>query len=57
MWMQIELSRWTTFSMSRGKCGTKFKSRIFNLIIQNNNLGTRSDIALRWMPQILTDEM
>ena len=51
----------------KGGCDTKlsgrqswpsrnFKSIIFKLIIQNSSLGTRCEIADRWMPQNLTNE-
>ena len=33
-----------------------FRSNIFKIIIQNSSLGTRSEIALRWMPQKPTKE-
>ena len=43
-------------NMSTGKYGSNFKSVIFKLIIQNSSMGFRCLIALRWMPQDLTDE-
>ena len=45
----------TLNSLAPRRCGSNFKSMIFKLILQNNILATRGDIALRWMPQNLTN--
>ena len=37
-------------SLGPGRCGTNSISIIFKFIIQNNSLGTNSEIAIRWMP-------
>ena len=39
-----------------GSCGGNFKSMIIKLSMQNSILGTQCEIALRWMPQNLTNE-
>ena len=43
-------------SSAPGICGRNFKSTLFKLIIQKNSLSTRSEIALSWMPQNLTNK-
>ena len=43
-------------SLATGRCGRSFKSIIFKLIIQNSRLDPCSEIALRWMPQDITDD-
>ena len=43
-------------SLAPGKYESNFKSIIYELIMQNNNLGTHCEIALRWMTQNLTDD-
>ena len=43
-------------SLTPGRCGWDFKSIIFTLIIQNNSLDTCCEIALRGLPQSLTNE-
>ena len=37
-------------------CDSNFKSILFKLILQIRSLGTTCEIALRWMPQNLTNE-
>ena len=39
-----------------GRCGSNFKSIIFKLIMQDTSLGTRREIALRFMPQIFINK-
>ena len=43
-------------SLASGRYGNKFKSVIFKLVTQNSSLGTCCSIALRCMPQNLTNE-
>ena len=43
-------------SLTPGRCGSNFKSLIFRLIIQHSSLGTCCEIALRWMPENLTNK-
>ena len=43
-------------SLVPGRCGCNFESIIFKFIMQSSELGSRCEIALRWMPQNLTDE-
>ena len=40
-----------------GRCGSNFVHIIFELIAQNNSLGTGNEIALKWVPENLTNEM
>ena len=42
-------------SLASERCGSNL-SIFFKLIMQNNILGTRCNIVLRWMPQDLTDD-
>ena len=42
--------------ISPWECGSRGKSLIFKLNVQNSSLCTRCDIALRWMPKNLTYE-
>ena len=42
--------------MSPGSCGNNFKSRLFTLIMEKDNLGTHYEIVFMWMPQNLTDK-
>ena len=43
-------------SLVTRRCGSKFKSIIFKLIIQKASLDTCHEIALRWMPWNCTNE-
>ena len=43
-------------SLDPGRCGSYSKNTIFKLIINNSSLGIHCLIALRWMPQNVTDE-
>ena len=43
-------------SLVPGRCGSNFKDITFKLVIQNCSLCTRCEVALRWMPQNLTNE-
>ena len=40
----------------RGRCGSKIKSIIFKLIVQNSSLDTRCEIGLNWMPKNVANE-
>ena len=51
-----DLHGWGIYSLAPGRCGSNFKSIIFKLIIQNSNLGTFCEIALRWIPQNFINE-
>ena len=42
-------------SLSPWRCGNNLEGIIFKLITQNSGFGTRYEIALRWMPQHLTN--
>ena len=50
--------KWTSFntfnSLAAGRCYSN--SNIFNLVTKNGSLGTHCEIALRWMPQNVTNE-
>ena len=54
-WYEIDIYGWLN-SLAPGRCNSNFKNIIFKLIMQNSNLGTRCKIAIRWMPQNLTNE-
>ena len=43
-------------SLAPGRCSRSFRRIIFKLIIQNSSLSAHCGIALRWMPQNLTNE-
>ena len=43
-------------SLSNGRYESNLKSMIFKLIIEQSNLGTHYEIALRLIPQNLTNE-
>ena len=43
-------------SLTPGKCVRNLKSIIIKFIIHDRNLGIHGEIALKWMPQNLTNE-
>ena len=43
-------------SLVRGRCGDDFKSVNFSLIVRIDFLSTTYEIALRWMPQNISDD-
>ena len=43
-------------SLSPERCGNKFKSMIFRLLIQNSSLDIRCEIVLMWLTQNLTHD-
>ena len=43
-------------SLIPGRCDNNFENIIFKLNIQTSSLSTHSEIALRWIPQNLTNE-
>ena len=47
---------WIIKSLAPGKCDSNFGRIIFKFIVQNCSLGTHCQIALRWVPQNLTND-
>ena len=50
------INTWVSKFLAAERCGSDFKSTLFKIIIQNSSLGTCCEIALRKMPQNLTNE-
>ena len=62
VWHHLTCTGWlvlvscTVITLAPGRCASYWKSIIFNLTISKCSLGICCEIALRWIPEYLSDE-